>query len=124
MRFEKVEKREYTGEEVEDLAWAGGELPEDMGYGDQMYFLMLRALYAFARTSQMDMEQGKREKARVQAACKKWLLDEQYAIFLGQLQIRTEAARTAYRKERTQENADKLLEVLDNVAAGVDSRSW
>ena len=71
-------------EEIEDMAFRGGELPKDLGYGDTLMFLMYRNLYDFARRVQMDSDQGKREKARIQAACKTYRLDQDCVRYMAE----------------------------------------
>lgn len=53
---------------LEDLAFQGAELPEDLAYPEQLLFLRFRFLYAYARLTQMDSTQGKREKETILTA--------------------------------------------------------
>ena len=50
---------------LEDLAMQGAAMPEDLRFPDQLLFLRLRTLYAYAKLIQMDPEQGKREKHQI-----------------------------------------------------------
>ena len=50
---------------LEDLAFQGSELPEDLAYPEQLLFLRFRYLYAYAKLIQMDPAQGKREKEQI-----------------------------------------------------------
>lgn len=52
-------------EQLEDLAFNGAELPKGLRFPEQLLFLRLRCLYAYARQIQMDPEQGKREKQEI-----------------------------------------------------------
>ena len=50
---------------LEDLAFAGAAMPEGLRFPDQLLFLRLRFLYAYARQIRMDPAQGKREKHEI-----------------------------------------------------------
>lgn len=51
--------------EIEDLAFRGAELPDGLQYPDELLFLKLRYLYAYAQMIQMSPEQGKKEKNKI-----------------------------------------------------------
>ena len=110
-----------TEQEIEKLAFAGGELPDDMSYGDGLYFLAMRSLYALAKAGQLEPEQGKIEKAKIKRFCKKYMLDTEYAFEIAKRNAATQQARTAYRKAKTDaerlDAAKRLIESLDGVAA-------
>ena len=108
-------KREYTVGEIEDMAFRGLELPESLNYADTLMFLMFRNLYDFAKRTRMESAQGKREKQRILDACKRYSLDRLYAQYQAELNMKTEQAKTAYRKNPSLENADALILALDNV---------
>lgn len=91
----------------------GDDLPMDLGYADQVMYLSLRLLYATYRKGTITREQAVKEK--------KQLLDE-YRMYsfrekMGQEwveQIRlTELARAEYRKNPTEENGMRLVELLE-----------
>lgn len=94
---------------------------------------MLRALYQFAKSTDMDPEQGKREKQRIESEVKLYrgdvLLSKRHADVLRE----TGAARAEYRKTRNAmgndtpwylppdavsalNSADRMVEVLDNIS--------
>ena len=50
---------------LEDLAINGAAMPEGLRFPDQLLFLRLRFLYAYARQIRMDPAQGKREKHEI-----------------------------------------------------------
>lgn len=81
--------------DLERLAWDGAELPEGLDGPDTLYFQMLRALYQFARATDMDPEQGKREKGKIQEIVQTYRLHG-----WAHMTLRTGAARAAYRKAR------------------------
>ena len=98
----------------EKAAMNGDELPDNLGYPEQVLFLELRMLYDQYRKGIIpDREQAVREKKR--------LLDE-YRIYsyrekMGEEwveQIRlTELARAEFRKNPTAENGMKLVLLLE-----------
>lgn len=97
----------------EKQAMNGEELPDNLGYADQVMYLSLRLLYATYRKGIIDREQAVREKKR--------LLDE-YRIYkyreeMGEQwveQIRlTELARSEFQKNPTVENGMKLVLILE-----------
>ena len=101
-----------TPEELEDLAFKGGPMPDLTSQAQVLLFQSFRDLYDFARRSGMSPEQGKREKQQILAA---------YHInkFLEELQERTnemwkriEIAVCNYRKAPSVELADLLIEAI------------
>lgn len=97
----------------EKIAMAGGAMPEGLEYPDQILFLELRMLYDSYKRQLIDREQATREKVellRVYEAHK--IVDECGKEWVDQIK-RTELARAAYRKEKTIENADKLLACVE-----------
>jgi len=112
-------KKEYTADEIEDLAYNGAPLPEDLSTGETLLFLMFRSLYEYARQTHMDPEQGRREKLRILQQCKRHLLDDLYVKYVADLNMNTEQARTAYRKAKTKEEAlaaaDRLVEAIEHI---------
>ena len=50
---------------LEELAFNGAELPGGLRFPDQLLFLRLRLLYAYAKIIHMDPEQGRREKHEI-----------------------------------------------------------
>lgn len=113
------EKRVYTGDELEDLAYNGAALPEDLSVGETLTFLMFRSLYEYARQTQMPQEQGRREKARILDQCKRYVLDDLYVKYVAELNQRTELGRREYRKAQTDADrlnaAEKLIEAIDRI---------
>lgn len=93
----------------EKIAMAGGEMPKGMEYPDQILFMELRLLYDTYRRGLINRAQATAEKIEllnVYGSHK--IVDEMGKEWSKQIR-RTELARTAYRKERTLENADRLL---------------
>lgn len=97
----------------EKIAMSGGEMPKGMDYPDQILFLELRLLYKSYRQQLIDRETATREKVellRVYEAHK--IVDKMGKEWVDQIK-RTELARAEYRKNKTIENADKLLACVE-----------
>lgn len=93
----------------EKIAMAGGEMPKGLEYPDQILFLELRLLYDSYKQKLIDRDTATREKAellRTYEAHK--IVDKMGKEWVDQIK-RTELARAEYRKNKTIENADKLL---------------
>ena len=97
----------------EKIAMAGGEMPRDMEYPDQILFLELRLLYDTYKRRLIDRDSATQEKVellRTYEAHK--IVDKMGKEWVDQIK-RTELARAEYRKNRTLENADKLLSCVE-----------
>ena len=97
----------------EKIAMAGGEMPQGLEYPDQILFLELRLLYDSYKRKMIDRDTATREKVellRTYEAHK--IVDNMGKEWVDQIK-RTELARAAYRKERTIQNADKLLACVE-----------
>ena len=100
----------------EKIAMSGGETPEGMEYPDQILFLELRLLYDSYKRKLIDRETATREKVellRVYEAHK--IADKMGREWVDQIK-RTELARAEYRKNRTLENADRLIDAIEGKA--------
>ena len=102
----------------ERQAMNGEEIPDGLGYPEQILYLSLRLLYKSLHEKVVDRETAIREKKK--------LMDE-YRVYkfreeMGEEWVRvikaTDLARAAYQKDRTLENADKLICVLRGEAYG------
>ena len=97
----------------EKIAMSGGEMPSGMEYPDQILFMELRLLYESYKRKVIDRETATREKVellRTYEAHK--IVDEMGKEWVDQIK-RTELARATYRKDKTIENADKLLACVE-----------
>ena len=97
----------------EKTAMAGGEIPDGLEYPDQILFLELRLLYESYRKGLIDRNVATREKVellRTYEAHK--IVDKMGKEWVDQIK-RTELARAEYRKDKTIENADKLLACVE-----------
>ena len=97
----------------EKIAMAGGEMPKGLEYPDQILFLELRLLYDSYKRKLIDRDVATREKVellRTYEAHK--IVDRMGKEWVDQIK-RTELARAEYRKDKTIENADKLLACVE-----------
>jgi hypothetical protein len=97
----------------EKIAMAGGEMPDGLEYPDQILFLELRLLYDSYKRKLIDRERATQEKVellRTYEAHK--IVDRIGKEWVDQIK-RTELARAEYRKDKTIENADKLLTCVE-----------
>ena len=97
----------------EKLAMAGEEMPDGLEYSDQILFLELRMLYDQYKKGIIDKPIAVREKKRLLDNYRVYQFHER-ALEEWVKQIRlSEQARAAYRKDRTLENADKLVALFE-----------
>lgn len=91
----------------------GEEMPDGLEYPDQILFLCFRSLYAQLRNGDISRELAISEKRKLLHEHKAYRrvdeMGKEWIRILGE----TEAACAAYRKERTLENADKLLAAVE-----------
>ena len=94
-------------------AMAGLEMPDGLSYTDQILYLELRMLYNQYYKKVIDRDTATKEKKK--------LLDEyrvnQFREELGKQWVEvirlTDLARCDYKKNRTLENADRLIEIIE-----------
>lgn len=103
---------------IKDFKWElnamrGEEMPDGLSTPDQTLYLQLRMLYNQYKTGIVSRETASREKKKL---LRNWELgliwDKAGKLWNEQIRL-TEEARSAYRKERTLENADKLLNRIE-----------
>lgn len=99
----------------EKAAMRRGEMPGGLSYPDQLLFLALRSLYAQLKAGVIDRPVGVVEKKKLLESYRVQKFNWEMGDHFTRLIKNTELARAAYRKERTLENADKLLAALDGV---------
>lgn len=100
-------------EELEDLAFRGGPMPDDLRSQAQvLLFLSFRNLYDYARRVQMSPEQGRREKHEIMKSYEinKFLEDMQEET--NQMWAKIELASAEYAKAPSIGTADKLYEAI------------
>lgn len=108
--------------ELDRLAYRRAELPNNTGYADSLYYLMMRALYTQARQADMPPEQGRREKNKIEETVRRYYSDLRLVDHVASISINTSGSRAAYRKARAAGDdaaalaaADHFMEILDNM---------
>lgn len=100
----------------ERAAMHGEEMPDGLDMADQLAFLCLRQLYSQKQNGVIDRETGSREKAKLIYQRDLW--EKKFAIREKAVQRSVEMIRdvehaaSAYAKERTLENGDKMYRAL------------
>lgn len=97
----------------EKIAMSGGEMPKGLEYPDQILFLELRLLYDSYKRKLIDRDKATQEKVellRTYEAHK--IVDNMGKEWVEQIK-RTELARAEYRKNKTLENADRLIDAIE-----------
>jgi hypothetical protein len=106
----------------EKIAMAGGEMPDGLEYPDQILFLELRMLYDQYNKGFMDRAAAMREKRKLLDVYRAHQFNDQMGKeWTRQIRL-TELARAAFRKERTLENADRLLDAIEGTNFGRGNR--
>jgi hypothetical protein len=97
----------------EKIAMAGGEMPKGLEYPDQILFLELRLLYDSYKRKMIDREKATQEKVELLKTYEAHkIVDKMGKEWVDQIK-RTELARAEYRKNKTIENADKLIACVE-----------
>jgi hypothetical protein len=97
----------------EKIAMAGGEMPDGLEYPDQILFLQLRLLYDSYKRKMIDRETATREKVELLRTYEANKIGEN-AVKECVRQIKnTELARAEYRKSKSIETADRMLNCLE-----------
>ena len=101
--------------QLERLAKDGSEIPDGLEYPDQLMFLSLRLLYAQLRLGIIDRDAAIRDKKRLLLEYESYLFQNEMGKEWVQVIKNTELARAEYMKNRTLENADKLMDSICRV---------
>lgn len=109
-------------EQLEDLAFHGGELPKGLRFPEQMLFLRFRHLYAYARMIHMDPAQGKREKEQIVAEYSAHLASHILYLGCNDRYIATEAAAAEIRKDARLYNEPKVRALMEAIYGKADRR--
>ena len=89
------------------------EMPDGIEYPDQICFLLFRSLYAQIRMGIVSKDMAIREKRKILKEYEHYKFVESLGKQWISIIKETELARSAYRKDRTLENANRLLEAID-----------
>lgn len=99
-------------DQLEDIAFNGGPMPDLRSQAQCLLFQSFRSLYDYAKRVQMSPEQGRREKAQIMKAYEINRFLEEVQESTIQMWKRIELASSAYRKAPSIENADVLLKAI------------
>lgn len=97
----------------EKIAMAGGEMPKGLEYPDQILFLELRLLYDSYKKKIIDRDTATREKVELLRTYEGHKAVESMGKLWVEQIKKTELFRADYRKNRTLENADRLLKSIE-----------
>lgn len=97
----------------EKIAMAGGEMPKGLEYPDQILFLELRLLYDSYKRKLIDRDTATQEKVELLRTYEAHKIVDRMGKELVYQIKRTELARAEYRKNKTLENADKLIDAIE-----------
>ncbi len=101
--------------DLERQAMDGNEMPAGLEYPDQVLYLCFRMLYAQLRQGIVDRDTAIREKKKLLKEYEAYKFVDQMGKQWVQVIKDTEQARAEYLKNRTLENADKLMETIYQV---------
>ena len=99
-------------DQLEDIAYNGGQMPDLRSQAQCVLFQAFRNLYDYAKRVQMPPEQGRREKHEIMQAYKINRFLEEVEESNVQMWKRIEIAAANYAKSPSVENADKLYEAI------------
>lgn len=104
-------------DELERIAMRGGPMPDGLSLVNQTYFEGIRYLYAQFHSGTINRECGSADKKKMlrkrELREQKESYERELAFWHANLRRDIEAAHTAYKKNRTLENADRLSAALD-----------
>ena len=94
-------------------AMAGLEMPDGLSYPDQILYLELRMLYAQYFKKIIDRETATKEKKKLLDEHRCLQFREEMGNHWVEVSRLTDLARCDYKKNRTLENADRLVEIIE-----------
>ena len=107
---------------LEDLAMQGAAMPEDLRFLDQLLFLRLRFLYAYAGMIQMDPAQGKREKHQIAVEYEQHSAEYALLCSVSDRYRRVEAAAAEIRKDPETYDQPKVRALMAALYGDVDRK--
>ena len=102
-------------DQLEDIAYNGGQMPELRSQAQCVLFQAFRNLYDYAKRVQMSPEQGRREKHEIMQAYKINRFLEEMQEKTNQMWMQIELTSAEYAKNPSVETADKLYEAIYRV---------
>lgn len=100
---------------IEKVAMALGEMPEGLTCPEQCYFIGLKMLYSMFRKNMITREEGSELKKGILKEYRLFAIEYRLSLWWAECFKKTEDAVARYRKNRTLENADKILESIDKI---------
>lgn len=97
----------------ERQAMNGDEMPDGLGYPEQILYLSLRLLYKSLRQGVVERPAAIVEKKKLMDEYRCYKFREQMGDEWVEVTKDTELARAAYRKNPTPENAMLLIEIIE-----------
>ena len=98
-------------------AMQGAEMPDGLSLEDQLAYQAITMLYGRFRLKLVDRATGSAEKGKIgyELECRKRQADLHRKLLEWDIRLKknVEGAINAYRKERTLENADRLVDIID-----------
>lgn len=99
----------------ERAAMRNAPMPDGLTFPDQLMYQALALLYARYQRNAITRERASAEKKQLlreyEAFVSRWSMGDRYVRIIKE----TELAKSAYRKNRTLENADDLLRAIDGI---------
>ena len=109
----------------ERLAQAGGEMPDGLPLEEQWAYQSMALLYGRFRMKLIDRQTGAAEKGKIgyELERRKRMANTRRRLLERHTKLTQdiEHAANAYRTERTLENADRLVDILDGFLKGESS---
>ena len=99
----------------EKQAMQADEMPDGLEYPDQIMFLCLRSLYAQVRMGIIPREMAVAEKGKLLFSYRTNQFDLKCQKLMIEQIKQTETCISAYRKNRTLDNADAVIEAFQGV---------
>ena len=97
----------------EQQAIRGDEMPDGLGYADQILYLCLRMLYAQKKLGVIDRDTAILEKKKLLDEYRCYDFQQKMGDEWVQVIKDTELARAAFRKDPTIENAWNLIHIIE-----------
>ena len=94
-------------------AMAGLEIPDGLSYPDQILYLSLRMLYRQYYQKIIERDTATKEKKKLLHEYKCYQYQDEMGKHWVEIIRLTDLARCDYKKNRTLENADRLVEIIE-----------
>ena len=107
-----------TAEELDRLAYKGGETPEGLRLPERMYFIAMRSLYRDYRRKDVSEEQSKREKTALLREFENGMHHEEYVKKVEGLWGRISLAAVEYIKNPCLTTAEEFYRTVYNLSEG------